>query len=124
MMKELKIEKLPEIAKRKNGTFFLGRRNEEVAIYSRFKESPYMDAPQYHEVFIIKKLDGKKSAESFNKRFGANYDVENAPDIKEKFPSDEDFGKTAWCYQDLKRAEEKYHVLTAEIEKNKEKNYE
>ncbi len=119
-MKEIKIEKLPEIVKGKHGTYYLAKRNDDIAIYS--KDFPPETASCF-EVFVIKKIDAKKSAESFAKRFGRVYDIASLPDIREKYPVDEDFGKTAWTYPNLKSAEQRFDVLVAEIErKNGEKN--
>jgi hypothetical protein len=118
-MKEVKIEKLPEIVKGKHGSYHLAKRDDDVAIYS--KDFPPENAKCF-EVFVIKKTDAKKSAESFAKRFGRVYDMNSLPDIREKYPVDEDFGKTAWTYPNLKSAEQRFDVLTQEIErKRKEK---
>jgi len=112
MTEEKIVEKLPEILKGKHGRYFLCERDNDVAIYS--KDFPREDARCF-EVFYIRKIDGKKAAESFNKRFGASYDVDAAPDIKEKYPSDEDFGSLAWTYGNFDMAKKKFNLLQDEI---------
>lgn len=108
----LKIEKLSEIVKGRHGAYFMVRRDENFAIYQKDKPA------NCYEVFKIKKIDGKKSAESFNKRFNANYIIEDAPDIKEKYPVDEDFGKIAWAYPTLEKANEKFDFLVDDFKKS------
>lgn len=81
----------------KNGFMYkLVKRNEDRAIYSQHTALGQTCA---YEVFKIKKgkLHPKSSEEDLK-----NYD------LSERFPRDEDFGKTAWTYPSLKKAEQAY----------------
>lgn len=120
MIKEMITERLPDVVKSKHGTYYLAKRNKDVAIYS--KDFP-PETARCFEVFVIRKIDAKKAAESFAKRFGAVYDMESLPDIREKYPVDEAFGKTAWTYPNLEIAMEKFNLLSDEIKKNGERAY-
>jgi hypothetical protein len=110
LQNEVKIEKLPEIIKSRHGYYHLIERTDACAIYA--KDKPV----SCYEVFKIRKIDPKKSAESFEKMNGRKYDISALPDIKEKYPKDDDFGKTAWTYKTLSEAVEKFKFL-CEIER-------
>lgn len=111
-----RVQKLPEIYKGKYGVYFLILRDENFAIYQKDKPA------NCYEVFQIKKIDGKKAAQSFNKRFNMNYNIDEVPDIKEKYPVDEYFGRIAWTYPTVEKAKEKFYFLVEEYrEKEKDK---
>ncbi len=108
------IEKLSETIKKCHGIYCLVIRNEDVAVYRKDSEHT---PKKIFEVFIIKKIDGKKAAEHFNK-MGGSYDVDSAPDMKEMYPSNESFGYLAWTYPNIEDAMKKFEFLT-EREKRK-----
>jgi hypothetical protein len=122
MDKETTIEKLPEKVKGRYGIYCLVKRNDSVAIYGK----EILDKKrECYEVFIIRKVDAKKTAEGIKKWLGIEYDLSSLPDIKERYPNDEDFGKTAWTYPNLESASQRFNVLSDFI-KNKleEKSHE
>jgi len=110
----LKTKKLSETIKGMHGTYFLIERDENFAIYQKDKPA------SCYEVFKIKKIDAKKSAEAFSRMYGQSYDLETLPDIKEKYPKDEDFGSIAWTYNSLDKAKEKLEFLKENLIKDKE----
>jgi hypothetical protein len=88
------IQHLPEHVKKKGKHYFLIERTETTALYQ------YGNPCTGYEVFYIKKFDAKKSA--------ARWGKQTEYDIKESYPNDEDFGKTAWYYPDLITARKSY----------------
>jgi hypothetical protein len=119
MSEELKTEKLPEIVKGRWGKYYLVKRTDDVAIYSKDFEAANA---RCFEVFLIKKIDAKKAAESFKKRFGTEYDIDTLPDFREKYPRDEDFGKIAWTYPTLELSKIKFDSIINELEIKREEN--
>lgn len=113
-IEQKRVQKLPEIYRGKYGVYFLILRDDNFAIYQKDKPA------NCYEVFKIKKIDWKKAAQSFNKRFNMNYNIQEEPDIKEKYPVDEDLGKIAWTYPTLEKAKEKFNFLVEEYESKKE----
>lgn len=90
---------LPE-TKSKNGCYYrLVHRTEKAALYS-LRYSPEGPIVGY-EVFIV--------------RFVGESRLPNGAPMAahEKFPSNEDFGKTAWAYTTVKTAMEKFSALKA-----------
>lgn len=90
-----RIKVLPEKLRKNGFDYVLVKRSEDRAIYSQHTGLGQLVA---FESFKIKK--GKPHPKS-------EEDIKNY-DFTERFPTDEDFGKTAWTYQTLKEAEEAY----------------
>ena len=103
-IEQKRVQKLPEIFKCKNGLFVIKVRQENLAIYQKIATKEGLIDYYYFEAIRIKKINNKKNLERFNKSYGTNYDLENAPDFKEVYPKDEDFGKIAWAYPTLEKA--------------------
>lgn len=91
--------KLLESQIKKNGfTYNIVERTQNKAIYSQNKKSKILA----YEVFRIKRR--KASSTKFDGKFVYF-------EARESFPSNEDFGKTAWSYPSLAEAKKKYHAI-------------
>lgn len=89
------MKSLPTKNIKKEYTYTLVERDEDRAIYSQSRGQKIYA----YEVFIIKKQNAGKV------NFGGNLvDIED----KEKFPKNEDFGKTAWTYKTIDEARKKF----------------
>ena len=90
----------------KNGfTYKLIERTEDVAIYEqRISESRRM-----YEVFRIKTYSPKRALAGIYRDKGKS--ISSLPDLKELYPSDNDFGKTAFIAFELGRAYEIFEQL-------------
>ena len=99
--------KLLENKIRKNRfDYNLVKRTTSSAIYSQHHEGDIIS----YEVFKVKKV---KSVEMFG----------NLVEAHEKFPSDNDFGITAWSCRTLEKANERFVTLEEEaITKNQKKD--
>jgi len=83
----------------KNGfTYELVKRNSYKAIYKQLLDGEFIS----YEIFFIKVL---KPSICFGKDLG----------LREKFPSNEDFGYTAWSTRDYNRACEIYNNIEEKI---------
>lgn len=100
------METLKEEIKRRKSDVFVYRllkRNKFVAMYSQTYTD--CDEPRIvsYEVFQIKtQKEAIRNIGGAMVKFAA----------KEKFPTDEDFGYTAWSITDVKKAEERFEELT------------
>ena len=119
----VKIQKLPEIVTHKNGIFELIKRTEKVALYRKthFKDGGkfYPCSYDYFEVFIIEKMNLKNYYKFISKKRNINYNLDEIDDFKEKFPSDEDFGKTAWAFRSLEDSNNKFDFLVSKLSGDK-----
>lgn len=91
-----KIKILPEIIRRNGFTYKLVTRTSEKAIYAQYCENVLTS----WEVFQIR-VRGTQFSPLLRKSL----------DASERFPGNEDFGKTAWTYRTLKKALIKYNEL-------------
>jgi len=92
------MKKLAEKINRNGYIYSQLKRGERAAIYEQIFEDLGESSCIGYEVFKIR--IGKSKVV-----FGVEL-----PE-KEKFPSDEDFGKWAWTYRDLNKAMEKYNRI-------------
>ena len=90
---------LAEKIKRSGYTYELLKRTDKAAIYKQIPDEPE-SKNIYYEVFKIRISKAKVM-------FGVEL-----PE-KEKFPSDEDFGRSAWACVTLERAEEIYDRINS-----------
>jgi hypothetical protein len=90
---------LSEKIKRSGYTYELLKRTDKAAIYKQIPDE-VESTKVYYEVFKIRISKAKVM-------FGVEL-----PE-KEKFPSDEDFGKSAWTCTTLERAEEIYERINS-----------
>ena len=95
------MEKLPEIIKKNNYEYHQLKRNDKAALYSQ--NLPGGELPIAYEAFEIRFL---KEGTAVIGGVTINY-VE-----KELFPSDEEFGKTAWSFQKFENAEKCFNGLS------------
>jgi len=79
--------------------FYRFRRIGDICIYQKSFENTL-----YFEVF---KVRIKEAEERFGIKFGR----------REVYPSDEDFGKTAWCYSNIDEAVGKFRSLIFNFKK-------
>ena len=109
-MYKMSFEKLP-IVKFKNGyKYCLVKRNEKVAIYEQLVERDINGVPGSivgYEVFQVVVGKAFTLVQKYGKKKGEKYFYPAA----EKFPGNEDFGKTAWSYCTLAMAEKKFESL-------------
>lgn len=102
------MRKLEEGWFQKNGLYYkMARRTKTIAMYSVHLEKE--GEPVGYEVFIIKIL---KSRDVFGKKY----------EEQEKFPCNEDFGKTAWSWLTLEQADKFYLNIKKELSDGKAKN--
>ena len=76
--------------------YFLLERTSKKAFYNQTLDNVQVG----FEVFLIR-IRGKRFSQFFNKSF----------DSSERFPGNEDFGKTAWSIQNYQDALKKYQEL-------------
>lgn len=106
------IEPLPQ-EKNKNGyRYNLVERSDKAAIYSQVNiKFPHADDDQKNPQKIIGyevcKILIANPVTLVDKRTGRSYDYP----AKEKFPGDENFGKTAWAFCTLAGAEQKFKEI-------------
>lgn len=94
------VKKLATEVKKNGFTYTLVQRNERAAMY----ETSISDGTNpYYEVFQIKTAPGGESTISGKL-------ITFSP--HERFPSNEDFGKSAWCYRYKDKAEAKYAEIS------------
>jgi hypothetical protein len=101
-------ERLPE-TKKKNGFIYTKVARNTVAAVYESKDEKGIDTSTAYEVFKI--VVGKPY--SLVQKFGAKKGQVYSYPAAEKFPSDEDFGKTAWAYMTYESAMKKYAELSA-----------
>ena len=92
-----KIMRLDKVIRKNGFTYHLIDRSDRFAIYEQSDKGKVFG----YEVFKIK----IQRERVFDGRFFPR---------KEKFPANEDFGKTAWSISDIERAFSKYHQLISE----------
>lgn len=90
------IKPLPEILRKNGFTYFLVQRSPQKAIYRQ----TYENVPIAFEVFSIR-VRGIQFSHILNKSLPP----------AERFPSNEDFGRTAWSYRTLEDAMRKYEEI-------------
>ena len=83
--------KIPQTLRKNGFNYKLMKRTRMKAMY----RMEYGDNEYFYEVFLIQ----VKSPDKFT------------PFVREAFPADKDFGKTAWAYRSLCRAEQKYEGI-------------
>jgi len=98
----MEYEKLKEVVTKHKHTYRLLKRNDLAAMYEHFNES---DKIIGYEVFSVK----------VQPEFTFPNGTVNP--AKEAFPSNESFGKWAWCFMTLKCADERYEEITNGIKK-------
>lgn len=100
-------ERLPVELRKNKCDYKLIKRTDKVAIYAQLTKGCEVEA---YEVFIVK---WKRGA------------VINGLTIKpgEKFPSNADFGKTAWACSTLERAEMRFLEFENQLKNKYENNY-
>lgn len=103
----MSYEKLPQ-TKLKNGyTYKLVKRTDKVAMYSMTNEKFPEDTSTGYEVFLIAVGKAYSLVQKNGKGKGKVYNYPAA----EKFPGNEDFGKTAWTYTNLETATKMFDGL-------------
>lgn len=90
------VKPLEQIIKRNGFSYHQVTRNKKVAIYEQRGKDNSISG---YEVFLIKVLPDRKIKNTLILSY-------------EKFPSNEDFGKTAWFYHTLDKAVAKMTELT------------
>lgn len=96
------LRKLPEKLKKNGFEYRLVKRNESRAIYSQHTRLGQIVA---YEVFDIKLGDLRRAKKRWADLRKENFNPEEFEEFYERFPSDEDFGKTAWTYPILELAQ-------------------
>jgi hypothetical protein len=99
---EEKIERLPQEKKKNGYNYHLVKRSEHAAIYNQVHPD-YPDVSAY-EVF---KIVITKPTVLIDRRTNKEY----PQPAKEKFPGNEDGGKTLWTYITLESAEKKFEEI-------------
>lgn len=101
------VDVLPK-TKSKNGYLYkLVKRTKKAAMYSMTNEKFPEDTSLAYEVF---KVVLTKPA-SIQQKSGVKKGMWYQYPVTEKFPRNEDFGKTAWAYQTLGAAEAKFKEI-------------
>jgi hypothetical protein len=95
------IKKLPENIRKNGFDYRLVKRNDERAIYSQHAGLGQIIS---YEVFKIKLGDQHKAKERWAKLKNEPFNPDDYEKSYEKFPTNEDFGKTAWTYPTLEQA--------------------
>ena len=102
------IDKLPQ-TKVKNGyEYILIKRNKKAAIYSQKNIDVPEDTSEGFEVFQIV----LSKPYSIMQKNGPSAGMWYHYPLTEKFPGNEDFGKTAWSFTNKDSAEKKYKELS------------
>lgn len=101
------IEPLPQTKKKNGYAYTLVERNEKAAIYSMVNEQYPEDTSVAYEVCKIVHTNAAVIQQKSGKKKGMWYHYPPA----EKFPGNEDFGKTAWTYLSLENAQKKYKEI-------------
>jgi len=104
-MQTSSIRKLPEKVKKNGFEYRLVKRTDERAIYSQHAGLGQVIA---YEVFKIKLGDLRKAKKRWADMRKEQFNEADYEEFYEKFPSDEDFGKTAWTYSKLAEAEKTF----------------
>lgn len=103
-----KFDKLPE-TKKKNGYLYrMVTRSKNAAIYSQQNQKIPEDTSVGYEVFEIEVCKPYSLVQKHGKKKGEVYHYPAA----EKFPSNEDAGKSLWCYSTLESAMAKFEELS------------
>ena len=95
------MEKLPLELKKNGFDYKQVKRTEKAAMYAQYMTGGTLLIS--YEVFLI-----QEQKESDTVMWGKAIHYDN----KELFPSDEAFGKTAWSFQGLERAEKFYEGIS------------
>lgn len=98
------MDPLPQTKKKNGYAYTLIERTENAAIYSMVNEQYPEDTSVGYEVFQI--TISKPCA--IQQKSGVKKGMWYQYPAKEKFPGNEDFGKTAWSFSDLDVAMMKY----------------
>ncbi len=93
MKEEIRVKKLKNQIRKNGFLYTLVERTDEKAIYAQENYA--------FEVFKVKLSKPHPKAQN---------DLDNY-DLVEKFPGDEDFGKSAWTFRTLEAAEKRYATL-------------
>jgi len=102
------MDKLPQ-TKSKNGyAYTLLKRNKKAAIYSMVNEKFPEDTRVSYEVFSVTISKPCTILQKSGAKKGMWYQYP----MMEKFPGNEDFGKTAWAYNTIESSEKKYKELS------------
>lgn len=104
-MSKLKVKKLPESIKKNGFEYRLIKRSDERAIYSQHGGLGQIFS---YEVFLIKLGDLRKAKQRWAELQKKDFNPEDYEEMYEKFPNNEDFGKTAWTYPTLALAEKAF----------------
>lgn len=104
-MQKENIRKLPDKLKKNGFEYRLVERNEKRAIYSQHAGLSQIIA---YEVFNIKIGDLRKAKKRWADIKKINFNPDDYEEFYEIFPSDEDFGKTAWTYPNLELAKKAF----------------
>lgn len=98
-----RVLKLEAEIESKNQTYVLIERTEKKALYKHNTTG--------YEVFKIKTADNHVNKLRFAKQRNQTLDLTDVPELREVYPKDEDFGKTAWYITDLNNALKRYENL-------------
>lgn len=102
-----KYDKLPE-TKKKNGYLYkMVTRSKNAAVYSQHNEKFPEDTSVGYEVFEIKVCKPYSLVQKHGKKKGEVYHYPAA----EKFPGNEDFGKSAWAFSKKESAMKKFEEI-------------
>jgi hypothetical protein len=97
------VRKLKLVIKKNSYVYSQLLRNEKFAIYGQYDPSiNKVIAFEIFRIYLIKRMQVKIPEKNFYMQAG----------IYEKFPSDSDFGKTAWSFTDYERAKKRFDEKT------------
>src|SRR5258708_3454674 len=110
MGEKVKVEKLQSVNRKGGFIYKVVERNDKAAIYEQFdgEESTY-----HWEVFKIEINAYREIMERLTTKYNKPFNPLDYPELKEMFPSNESFGRSAWCYTNLDKAFAKYKDISA-----------
>lgn len=105
----------------KNGFLYkLVQRNDKAAIYEQFEKAEKKRADllstHHWEVFKIKIEPHREKMRRFCEQMKVPFVADNYSEYKEKFPADSEFGESAWSFEQLKHAINKFEELSKDVE--------
>jgi hypothetical protein len=105
---DLDLKKLPEEIKRGGFVYKLLKRDCRKCLYGQYDKKGTAVA---YELFLNKIVPYREAMKHFCDRSKVPYISENYSEYSEHFPSDEEFGKRAWCVSSLFDAQKRYEEL-------------
>lgn len=103
------IEKLQERVRKNGFDYKLVARSDKAAMYEQLEENG--EPTDHWEVFNIITTPYRSEMRKFYTRMKREFKEENFAEYKEHFPTDNDFGYTAWTFTDFDEAKEKFKSL-------------